>query len=275
MDRRLVINARAIHGVRKITGKNRAQAPRGGEPLVDLTAYAQIHLHVILAVQETVNNLGGEWNKILRYRRYPVVRPVVPGLELLATRQVTSYKGRRRQGHLSAEAIDIAVAAADCRQCVINHAYTLRFRRIIKIADEVGSRIVVERPAAPSTHAYMFLLIEWKLPRLPCLVQSLSVHLDIAAELWGELVGQAQLRGRPRRQNHTWIAACCLRYRLPLVALNTAEFDDFAEYHGLMLLGGQTLVQPRGGRRAAAVVGVEARAGAGAGNQARSGSIRT
>ena len=68
------------------------------------------------------------------------------------------------------------------------------------------------------------------------------------ARLWGELAGQAQLRGRPRRQNHTWIAACCLQYRLPLVALNAGEFDDFAEYHGLMLLGGRTLVQPRGRR---------------------------
>jgi len=67
------------------------------------------------------------------------------------------------------------------------------------------------------------------------------------ARLWGELAGQAQLRGRPRRQNHTWIAACCLRYRLPLVALNAGEFDDLAEHHGLMLLGGQTLIQPRGG----------------------------
>src|SRR6266704_3451598 len=142
----------------RIAGKNRTQASRGGEPLVGLTACAQINLHVILTVQETVNNLGGERNETFRYRRYPVGRPVVPGLELLATRQVTSYEGRRRQGHLSAVGIDIAVAAADCRQCVINHAYTLRLRRIIKIAGEVGGRIVVERPAARSTHAYMLLL---------------------------------------------------------------------------------------------------------------------
>ena len=44
----------------RIADKNPTQASRGGEPLVDLTAYAQIHLHVVLAVQETVNNLGGE-----------------------------------------------------------------------------------------------------------------------------------------------------------------------------------------------------------------------
>ncbi len=42
------------------------------------------------------------------------------------------------------------------------------------------------------------------------------------ARLWGELAGAARLRGRPRPQNDTWIAACCLRYRVPLVTLNTA-----------------------------------------------------
>jgi predicted nucleic acid-binding protein len=61
------------------------------------------------------------------------------------------------------------------------------------------------------------------------------------ARLWGELAGQAQLRGRPGAQNHTWIAACCLRYQLPLVALNTADFGDFAEHHGLVLLDDQGL----------------------------------
>jgi predicted nucleic acid-binding protein len=57
------------------------------------------------------------------------------------------------------------------------------------------------------------------------------------AQLWGELTGQAKLRGRPRPQNHTWIAACCLRYGIPLVALNSADLGDFAEHHGLILLG--------------------------------------
>ena len=142
--------------VRRRISRREPRAPRGGEPLVGLAACAQIHLHVILAVQETVNNLGGEWNKVFGYRRYPVGRPVVPGLELLAARQVTSYEGRRRQGHLSAEAIDIAVAAADCRQRVVNHAYALRFGRVVKIVSKVGSRIVVERPPVPSAHEYMF-----------------------------------------------------------------------------------------------------------------------
>ena len=56
------------------------------------------------------------------------------------------------------------------------------------------------------------------------------------ARVWGELAGEAQLRGRPRPQNDTWIAACCLRYQVPLITLNTADFRDFAEHHGLVLL---------------------------------------
>jgi len=59
------------------------------------------------------------------------------------------------------------------------------------------------------------------------------------ARVWGELAGAAQLRGRPRPQNDTWIAACCLRYQVPLVTLNTADFGDFAEHHGLVLPGDQ------------------------------------
>jgi toxin FitB len=62
-------------------------------------------------------------------------------------------------------------------------------------------------------------------------------HDSRIARVWGELAGKAQLRGRPRPQNDTWIAACCLRYQVPLVTLNTADFGDFAEHHGLVLLG--------------------------------------
>jgi hypothetical protein len=59
------------------------------------------------------------------------------------------------------------------------------------------------------------------------------------ARIWGELAGAGQLRGRPRPQNDTWIAACCLRYHVPMVTLNTGDFGDFAEHHGLVLLGEQ------------------------------------
>jgi predicted nucleic acid-binding protein len=52
---------------------------------------------------------------------------------------------------------------------------------------------------------------------------------------WGELQARAQLRGRPRPVNDTWIAACCLVDRLPLATLNVKDFADFAQYDGLEL----------------------------------------
>lgn len=57
------------------------------------------------------------------------------------------------------------------------------------------------------------------------------------ARRWGELQAHAQARGRPRPQNDTWIAACCLVADLPLATLNRKDFDDFAEHEGLDLLG--------------------------------------
>ena len=158
-ERRILQLAASLAGgipVRRIADKDRAQTPRGGEPLIGLTAFTQIHLHVILAVQETVNNFDGKRNEIFRYRRYPLGRAVDLGLELLATSEVTSYEGCRCQGYLSAEAIYITVAATDCRQCVINHAYTLRLRRVIKIVSKVGRRVVVERHPVPSAHEYIY-----------------------------------------------------------------------------------------------------------------------
>lgn len=55
------------------------------------------------------------------------------------------------------------------------------------------------------------------------------------AHAWGRLSARAQLRGRPRRQNDTWIAACCVRHSLPLVTLNTKDVADFVEHDGLDL----------------------------------------
>lgn len=57
------------------------------------------------------------------------------------------------------------------------------------------------------------------------------------ARWWARLAAGAQLRGRPRPQNDMWIAACCLAHGLPLVTLNRVDFTDFAEHHGLVLLG--------------------------------------
>lgn len=56
------------------------------------------------------------------------------------------------------------------------------------------------------------------------------------AARWGELQAYAQLRGRPRPVNDSWIAACCLVRGLPLATFNTKDFVDFAEHEGLELL---------------------------------------
>lgn len=58
---------------------------------------------------------------------------------------------------------------------------------------------------------------------------------EIAAK-WGELAGNAQLRGRPRPQNDTWVAACCLVHELPLLSLNVQDFRDFVDHEGLVLI---------------------------------------
>ena len=55
------------------------------------------------------------------------------------------------------------------------------------------------------------------------------------ATTWGELQARAQLRGRPRPVNDTWIAACCLVEQLPLATFNTKDFGDFAQHDGLVL----------------------------------------
>jgi predicted nucleic acid-binding protein len=56
--------------------------------------------------------------------------------------------------------------------------------------------------------------------------------------VWGRLSGDANLRGRTRPQNDTWIAACCLVYGLPLATRNVKDFQDFAEQDGLILITG-------------------------------------
>lgn len=53
---------------------------------------------------------------------------------------------------------------------------------------------------------------------------------------WGALAGAAHRRGRPRPQNDTWVAACCLVEDLPLATLNLKDYTDFAEHHGLRLV---------------------------------------
>lgn len=60
---------------------------------------------------------------------------------------------------------------------------------------------------------------------------------DEVARAWGRLAAGAQRRGRPRPQNDTWIAACCIRHGVPLITLNAKDFEDFARHDGLILLG--------------------------------------
>ncbi|WP_018334582.1 PIN domain-containing protein [Actinomycetospora chiangmaiensis] len=59
---------------------------------------------------------------------------------------------------------------------------------------------------------------------------------EAVALRWGELQAYAQLRGRPRPANDTWIAACCLARGVPLATLNLRDLEDFAEHEGLELL---------------------------------------
>lgn len=55
---------------------------------------------------------------------------------------------------------------------------------------------------------------------------------------WGRLAASAQLRGRARPVNDTWIAASCIAAGAPLLTLNRRDFEDFATHDGLALLGG-------------------------------------
>lgn len=61
---------------------------------------------------------------------------------------------------------------------------------------------------------------------------------EAVAIRWGELQANAQLRGRPRPVNDSWIAACCLVHGIPLASFNTKDFSDYAEHDGLSLIGG-------------------------------------
>jgi toxin FitB len=62
-------------------------------------------------------------------------------------------------------------------------------------------------------------------------------YTDTVARKWGEISAYATRRGRPRPQNDSWIAACCLVYDLPLATLNVKDFADFAEHEGLRIIG--------------------------------------
>ena len=56
------------------------------------------------------------------------------------------------------------------------------------------------------------------------------------ATRWGEIQAYAQLRGRPRPTNDSWIAASCLVRDLPLATFNIKDFQDFEQHEGLQIL---------------------------------------
>jgi predicted nucleic acid-binding protein len=53
---------------------------------------------------------------------------------------------------------------------------------------------------------------------------------------WGEIQAYAQLRGRPRPANDTWIAACCLVRELPLATFNIKDVANYEQHEGLELI---------------------------------------
>jgi len=59
---------------------------------------------------------------------------------------------------------------------------------------------------------------------------------ESTARTWGEISAYASRRGRPRPQNDSWIAACCLANDLPLMTANIKDYTDFVEHEGLTLL---------------------------------------
>lgn len=61
---------------------------------------------------------------------------------------------------------------------------------------------------------------------------------EAVASCWGIISANARRRGRPRPQNDTWVAACCLEYELPLTTRNTKDFVDFVEHEGLVVISG-------------------------------------
>jgi predicted nucleic acid-binding protein len=74
------------------------------------------------------------------------------------------------------------------------------------------------------------------IPILPDSESRADGVLEDVARVWGEISARAKLRHRPRPQNDTWIAACCLVYDLPLATLNVKDFEDFAQHEGLTIV---------------------------------------
>jgi toxin FitB len=64
------------------------------------------------------------------------------------------------------------------------------------------------------------------------------------ATTWGHIQARAEMRGRPRPVNDSWIAAVCIVDDLPLITFNVKDFEDFAVHEGLQLIDGGRPVRP-------------------------------
>lgn len=58
----------------------------------------------------------------------------------------------------------------------------------------------------------------------------------MVCQAWARLSSGAANRGRPRPQNDTWVAACCLAADMPLATRNRKDFQDFVTHDGLRLV---------------------------------------
>lgn len=56
------------------------------------------------------------------------------------------------------------------------------------------------------------------------------------ATTWGSVCAEATRNGQPRPVNDSWIAACCLTYRLPLATFNVKDYSYFRDRHSLSLI---------------------------------------
>jgi toxin FitB len=98
-----------------------------------------------------------------------------------------------------------------------------------RVSDALSRRLAGEVPSI--TFVTLGELTKWTLvrrwgPRSLATMRTFLAGLVVlpydkrVAIRWGELQAFAQLRGRPRPANDTWIAACCLVRELPLFSFN-------------------------------------------------------
>lgn len=114
-----------------------------------------------------------------------------------------------------------------------------------RLPETVGRQLTGHTPAV--TFVTLGELTKWTLvrrwgPRSLASMRAFLAQMVVlpydrrVAARWGELQAYAQLRGRSRPANDSWIAACCLVRALPLATFNLKDFTDFVEHEGLEIL---------------------------------------